>query len=72
MTTTTAIRFRSVDRPHLTLDPMDDVWPCDTCQGMDSDGCPDCRGHRLIHGYVHGRGLPVIANSEAHWNEETL
>ena len=61
--------FRSVDRPHLKLDPMEDVWVCELCDGAgvlvspydDAERvCPDCRGHRLTHGYTDGgRGLPA-------------
>lgn len=52
--------FRSVERPELVLEE-DDVALCDECCGLDSDGCPTCRGHRILHGYSQGgRGLPVV------------
>ena len=52
--------WRSVRSPHLTLD-TDDVFLCDECGGLDSDGCPTCGGYRLVHGYGPGGiGYPVV------------
>jgi len=47
--------YRSVDRPDLTLEE-DDVFACE-CAGQ---GCPDCRGHYVLHGFDGTRGLPVV------------
>jgi len=55
---TVAVTFCSVDRPLLALD-ADDVSLCDDCDGL-GDGCPTCRGYRIVHGYIHGRGLPAV------------
>jgi hypothetical protein len=69
MTTTTAIRFLSVDRPELVLDE-DDVFLCPDCEAEGSaeyarvsatwGECSTCQGWRIIHGLTSGgRGLPV-------------
>lgn len=54
------VPFRSVERPELVLEE-DDVFVCDCVEyGWDPDRCPDCKGHRILHGYTQGgRGLPV-------------
>ncbi len=63
------IAFRSVDRPHLTLDE-DDVFLCPDCEDEGSaeyarvsaewGECATCRGFRVLHGFSHGAyGLPV-------------
>lgn len=73
--------FRSVYRPELGPVELADVELCERCEGegetfgkvghwgMDYERtCPDCGGHRLVHGYDSGgRGLPVVL---AGWAEE--
>ncbi len=60
------IGWLSIDRPELGLLSNDDVFTCELCEQPEhaEPCCPDCRGHRVLHGYHQVGdtyvGLPAV------------